>query len=204
MEKQLKAFLKGMKLNEDTISTILGAVVLIVIGALIFNYFNASRSPQISDEGLNINPTPSAQEQTPDQVELVEENGELVPKGLPTTYKVEKGDHLWSIAEKFYQSGYNWVDIAQANSLASPDMIEVGQELAIPKAAAMEPTYVAQTPTSIDGNSYTVQAGDSLWDISVRAYGDGYAWTRIYEANKAVIGNNAGIIEVGTVLSLPR
>lgn len=204
MEKQLKKMLKGMKLNEDTISTILGAVVLVVIGALIFNYFNTNRPPQISDTGLTVTPTPAPQDQKPEDVKLVEENGKMVPAGLPTTYKVVKGDHLWAIAEKFYKSGYNWTDIAAANKITKANYIEVGQELTIPKVEAKAATYISTTLETIDGTSYTTVKGDSLWNIAVRAYGDGFAWTRIYEANKAVIGTNPGLIEADVVLALPR
>lgn len=204
MEKQLKKLLKGVKLNEDTISTILGAVVLVVIGALIFNYFNSSRPPQISDTGVTITPTPISQDQTPEDVKLVEEEGKMVPAGLPTTYKVQQGDHLWSIAEKFYKSGYNWVDIASANKIKNGNLIAAGQELTIPKVAAKLETYTAKNVITIEGSSYTTGKGDSLWNIAVRAYGDGYAWTRIYEANKAIVGANPSIIEAGQVLTLPR
>lgn len=34
------------------------------------------------------------------------------------------------------------------------------------------------------GNSYTVQKGDTLWDLAVKNYGDGSKYTKIYEANK--------------------
>jgi nucleoid-associated protein YgaU len=206
MEKQLKKFLKGLKLNENTISTVLGAVVLVVIGALIFNYFNTNRPPQISDDGLSTSPTPVAsQNQKPEDVKLVEESGKMVPEGLPASYTVQKGDHLWSIAEKFYKSGYNFIDIAKANNLKNASIVEVGQTLTIPKVAARPQTYKETVKTAaIDGNSYTVAKGDSLWSISLRAYGDGFAWTRVYQANKAVIGKNPGVIEVGMVLTLTR
>ncbi len=48
-------------------------------------------------------------------------------------YKVQKGDNLWQIAVRAYQDGYQWVKIAKANKLANPNLIEVGQELIIPR-----------------------------------------------------------------------
>ena len=48
-------------------------------------------------------------------------------------YKVQKGDNLWKIAVRAYQNGYKWVEIAKANKLANPNLIEVGQELVIPR-----------------------------------------------------------------------
>lgn len=209
MEDQIQRLLKSVKFNENTISTVLGGIVLAVIGALIFNYLNTSKVGQITQNAAQTTPT-AAKVRTPDDVELVEENGKMIPKDLPTTYKVVKGDDLWHIAEKFYKSGYNWVDIAKENNLANASVIEEGMELTIPKAEAKKATYVATESTiekkeiNIDSSEYTVAKGDNLWTVAVRAYGDGYAWTRIYQANKSVIGTNPGLIEVGMKLVLPR
>ena len=54
---------------------------------------------------------------------------------------------------------------------------------------------------SIEGNTYTVQKGDTLWDISVRAYGDGYRWVEIAEANNLA---NPDLIHSGNEFVLPR
>lgn len=56
----------------------------------------------------------------------------------PVTYKqnkyiVKQGDSLGSIAEAVYGDRNAWVTIANANNLASPDLIEVGMELVIPR-----------------------------------------------------------------------
>ncbi len=53
------------------------------------------------------------------------------------------------------------------------------------------------------GDSYTVVSGDSLSKIAKNHYGDAAKWPQIYEANKAIIGNNPDLIEVGQVLTLP-
>ena len=53
------------------------------------------------------------------------------------------------------------------------------------------------------GDSYTVVSGDSLSKIAKHHYGDAAKWQQIYEANKALIGNNPDLIEVGQVLTLP-
>ena len=170
-----------------------------------FNYFSSvnTNEGQISDEAVQT-------EATPGEPVIVEENGEKVPQGLPSSYKVEKGDTLWSVAEKFYNSGYNWVDIAKENKLKNANVIEVGQELSIPKVAVKKATVLSASDSSktvvnkIDGDSYQTQKGDFLWDISVRAYGDGYGWVRIYNANEDKIGPNPNILEKGVELSIPR
>ena len=53
------------------------------------------------------------------------------------------------------------------------------------------------------GDSYTVVSGDSLSKIAKNHYGDAAKWHQIYDANKALIGNNPDLIEVGQVLTLP-
>lgn len=189
-KSRLKELLKSLKLNESTISMILGALVIIVIGALIFNYFRGVQTPV--EEALK-----------PEEIKLVEEAGKLVPEGLPIEYQVKAGDDLWKIAEKFYGSGYNWVDIAQENNLGNPNIIYVDQQLTIPRTAVIEPVAAAVTafgPT-IEGSQYVVEKGDHLWGVAVRAYGDGYQWTQLAQANNI---ENPEIISPGDVLTIPR
>lgn len=205
MDSRLKNTLKTLKLNEDTISTLLGAIVVVVIGLLVFNYFRSlNPQGQITDQAALED---DGQTATPGQVKLVEEeDGQMVPEGLPTTYTVKQGDHLWSIAESFYNSGYNWTDIASVNHLDNPSQIEVGQQLTIPKVAVKVATVSQEQTTNntIEGDAYTVVKGDHLWNIALRAYGDGFRWTDIYQANQDLIGPNPGLIEVDMTLTIPR
>jgi nucleoid-associated protein YgaU len=50
---------------------------------------------------------------------------------------------------------------------------------------------------------YTVKKGDNLWKISVQAYGTGYNWSKVYEANKAVI-KNPNLLLADTKITLPK
>ena len=127
-------------------------------------------------------------------------NGKAVPK----VYQVKEGDDLWKIAEKVYGSGYNWVDLAKANKLENPEVLFVNTKLNIPNVPVRTVTLKANQdvqPNPITGVSYTVQKGDYLWDIAVRAYGDGYKWVEIAKVNKLV---NPNLIYSGNVLKLPR
>lgn len=192
----LKKVLKELKLNENKISMVLGTLVVIVISVLLFR--NLQKSPSTSTETSTSSTSTSVEETK-------------VPEVIsPSTnmYTVKKGDTLWKIAEDTYGSGYNWVDISKANKLASNNKLLVGQELNLPQATVKKPavvelpnTGVKDTTDTIAGASYTVVKGDSLWEISVRAYGDGYKWVQVAEANKLT---NPDIIYVGSVLSLPR
>lgn len=159
---------------------VLGALVIVTIGILAVNYFKGQKGETI--------PALTTQNET------------------QKTHKVVKGDTLWAIAEANYGSGYNWVDIKEANNLKS-DIIEVGQELVLPQVAAKQPTSSAKVVATenntqtITGSTYTVVRDDSLWKIAVRAYGDGYRWVEIARENKLA---NPNLIHAGNVLSLPR
>jgi len=56
------------------------------------------------------------------------------PASVPDTYKVQSGDTLSRISEKFYGTPSRWNDIYQANRdrLSSQNALRVGQELRIP------------------------------------------------------------------------
>ena len=193
MENKLKRILKTLKINESLISTIMGGVVIVVVGVLMINYFKSINRVEDIGSGEEIA-----------NVQIVE--GEK-PDNLPITYIVEKGDNLWRIAEEFYKSGYNFVDIVAANQIADANQIEVGTELTIPQVEVRKltvSTEINKAVITIEGDSYTTVINDSLWNIAVRAYGDGYAWTKIYEANKTDIGINPNLIAKGMTLAIPR
>lgn len=204
----MRNLLKQIKLNESTISMILGAAVIIVVGLLVVNYLS------------NTNPI----ENLPDGVSTEDKN-------LPTSHVVSEGETLWDISEQYYETGYNWIDIQEANELPNANAIAEGQTLLIPDVPSRfpssaenrqtpEPTASAspeptETPVvkednltdegeevanQITGSEYTVQRGDTLWDIAVRAYGDGYKWVEIARANNLV---NPDLIHAGNVFTLP-
>lgn len=69
-------------------------------------------------------------------------------------------------------------------------------------------TEVSQPLTQVPSSEnlpaqYEIQKGDSLWSIATTAYGSGYSWTQIYQANKSVI-TNPSLINAGTVITLPK
>lgn len=183
---------------ESIVSLGLGLLVVIIAITLLFNYIN-KRNNNISVPGISTDST-----QTENSAENKEStsSGSVASTNLPTTHTVAAGESLWKIAEKYYQSGYNWVTIVKENKLANANSIEVGQKLSIPKAEKIVPPGQAvATEPAIKENEYTVIKGDDLWNVAVRAYGDGYAWPKIAQANKL---ENPNIIHPGNVLKIPR
>lgn len=144
---------------------------------------------------------------------------QVTSKILPKMYTVKTGDSLWDIAVAQYNDGYKWVEIAKANNLTNPGVLYKGTQLAIPTITG-PPTVAVATATitsapvqiaqkiqtmqpsnAITGNAYTVQKDDDLWHIAVRAYGDGYQYTKIAQANNL---SNPSLIFSGNVLTIPR
>jgi nucleoid-associated protein YgaU len=167
--------------------------------------YSASKPAVTNEAGQTA--APSASAKVGDVAVEVKDDGKKYPTELPDSYTVEKGDHLWKIAEKFYGSGYNWQDIAKENNLKNPGMLNAGQELKLPKVAVVElpSKKVAMTATAskekIEGESYIVVKGDNLWSIAVRAYGDGFKWSEIAKANEI---KHPNVIEVGQEIKLAR
>lgn len=204
MDKKLKDLLKTIKLNESMLSMFFGVVTVILIGVLVMRMYRANAPAEISSEAEQ---TEVVTEKIGDVVVEKLEDGTKVPAELPEKVTVERGQHLWAIAEKYYGSGYNYVDIAKANNLSNASQLEVGQELVLPKVAVKEigSVKVAKPETEvankIEGETYKVAKGDHLWNIALRAYGDGYKWAEIAKINGI---SHPNYIEVGQELKLPR
>lgn len=60
---------------------------------------------------------------------------------------------------------------------------------------------------SLKGGSYTVQEGDTLWEIAEGRYGSGFEWHKILDANKDKVGfladGSQALIRIGDTLNLP-
>lgn len=201
METKLKQLLKTIKLNESLLSMIFGMVTVILIGVLVMRMYSASK-PTLTPEAEK---TEIVSEKVGEVAVETKEDGKQYPTELAEKVTVAKGDNLWKIAEKQYGSGYNWVDIAKENNLKNASQINEGQELKLPKTAVrvVEQPKVAQMTTlpAIESDRYTVVKGDHLWNIAVRAYGDGYKWVEIAKLNEIT---RPSYIEVGQVLKLAR
>jgi len=157
---------------------VLGAVVIVVVGVLIANYFKDRKIGSLPAGGENKTETTVSQ-----------------------TYLVSKGDNLWKIAEKVTGSAYNWVEIAKENNIENPGLIYEGQEFTITPKGEISGVKTNVEQQSISGATYEVQKGDNLWNIALRAYGDGYKWSEIARENKLVHPN---LIHSGNILVLPR
>lgn len=219
-----------IKTNQSKLSMVLGILIVLVIGILLFNYFQKGKD--------NLGPAQQTQQE------------DVSADSLPGKYTVKEGDTLFLIAEKYYKDGNKFSEIAKSNNLANVDAIEKGQVLEIPKLSeevaqaslqvspiasvapspsespsaspsellseSPSPTPSSQLETSGTGtgggdtttwgpsiheNTYTVVEGDWLSKIAGRAYGDVFAYSKIASANNI---QNPDLIYPGQILKLPR
>ena len=105
---------------------------------------------------------------------------------VPTTYTVEKGDSLYSIARRF---GVTVNDLKNANSLTS-NLLSVGQVLIIP-------TDESNTPINPSYTTYTVKMGDSLWSIANR-------FGTTVDTIKSLNNLTSNLLSIGQVLQIPN
>ncbi|MDO8498855.1 MAG: LysM domain-containing protein [bacterium] len=182
--------------NQSYLNLILGLLIILVAGVLVFNYLKKSE-PSLGP----------AQETTAEETQK-----DVKPEDLPGKYTVKTGDTLFRIAEAYYKDGWKFAQIAAVNKLVNADIIGVGQILEIPKVEEEKAELAGSTGTGgatnstiwgdkIEGDTYTVEEGDWLSKIAGRAYGDILAFDKIAKANNIT---NPDIIEPGTILKIPR
>lgn len=190
--------------NQSKVSLVLGALIILVIGVLIFNYFNKNKA--------SLGPAQQTQKEE-----------DVSPDKLPGKYTVREGDTLFIIAEKYYADGQKFSEIVKANNLIDADQIEAGQIIELPRLPMQEAQASLQSPSPsiqpqeeslgtgggnttiwgdrIEGDTYTVAEDDWLSKIAGRAYGDIMTFDKIAKANNISDPNH---IEPGMVLTIPR
>lgn len=98
---------------------------------------------------------------------------------------------------KQYKSfGTKTVKLKEPEKPADPPKQEPASTVEEPREEVNSPAPVEQPKT------YTVQTGDCLWTIAKYFYGDGSAWSKIYNANRDKIAN-PNLIYTGQVFVIP-
>jgi len=116
-----------------------------------------------------------------------------------TTYKVEKGDTLYSISKKYQLTV---AELRAANNLSDKDVLKAGQKLTIPEAdistaAALSSTKQVETKSKVSKTTtYTVVKGDTLYGIARK---NGMTVPELLSLNN--LDNNA-VIKIGQKLKI--
>lgn len=103
------------------------------------------------------------------------------PSGDFEIYTVQKGDSLYKIANQFDVS---IDDIIELNKLGTTSL-SINQQLLIPKKS------------SISGNTYTVQKGDSLYSIALKN-------NVTVDDLKSINNLTSNVLSIGQVLTIPN
>ena len=186
------------KIRENYLSIALGLLVLLVAVSIVF---------RANDTML----TKKSKE--------VAEEAQKAAQLAGREYVVKKGESVSSIARDQLGSLDQTQAIVDANKLENPERIEVGQKLILPDVENGESEIDEQvagtnegdlngagvTTTApggkITGDTYTVQKGDTLFNIAIRAYNNGNMMYTIMRANGL---RSVNYIEAGWTLKLPR
>lgn len=119
------------------------------------------------------------------------------------SYKIEVGDTLAQIANKFYGNPHAWRRIANYNHIANPHLIQVGKTLQLPQVRK-EQHYAEKTTrqkaSPKEKLTVTVKRGDTLSTIAERTLGSARAWRSIWQQNRNLL-NNPNHLRIGQVLS---
>ncbi len=127
-----------------------------------------------------------------------------LPPDQYTDYVVKAGDTFESIAAAWFGDRNKHSLIAIANPYKESSRLTIGEVLRLPPKTTELRIDIPAATTSGGPSVYTVRSGDTLGKIAQAAYGKASLWTRIYEANRAVIGENPANLKVGMQLEIPR
>jgi nucleoid-associated protein YgaU len=128
------------------------------------------------------------------------------PAAGSTQYTIKSGDTLEGIARAQMGDGQKWQLIAAANPGLDPKALKIGQKITIPASTATASKDKAAAPagsSTAAPNTYTVQKGDTLIELSRKFYGNDAEWKRILEANATTLKGDAKAIAPGMKLVIP-
>lgn len=113
------------------------------------------------------------------------------------TYTTVVGDTLSSIAQHVYGDANRWPEIYAANKAvigSDPGVLFAGKVLTIPDKHDAGQGFTW----------YTVQPGDTLYDIGMHVSGgDANYWRTLHEANRDIIGDDPKNLQAGTRIRIP-
>jgi nucleoid-associated protein YgaU len=128
--------------------------------------------------------------------------------GGARTHVVKAGDTYSKISAAVYGNSKYYAQIEKANPNVDPTRLKPGMTITIPAIDTAKPagsTPAASAEKAVDPKSeYKVQPNDNLYTISMRLYGKADRVEKIYELNKATIGDDMARLKVDMVLKLPE
>ncbi len=160
---------------------------------------------------------PAPMQSSPEATANLNAANRLAPAG---TYVVQRGDSFWSICFKFYGTPkycreleeYNRIRWRWLNPGASQEyVLHVGDVIELPSVQVLEQLARAAAPSqqvqtgqsSLPGDCYVVQPGDTLSGIARRFLSDAGRWIEIYKLNRHIL-TDPNYLRPGMELRLPQ
>jgi nucleoid-associated protein YgaU len=104
--------------------------------------------------------------------------------------KIQPGDSLWRLAQRYFGSGSRWKRLAALNpQLANPSRILVGEWIHVPAEHKQHAHQVV------------IQPGDTLWKVAQTALGSPVALNCIAQANPQI--QSVNLVRAGETLTVP-
>lgn len=180
---------KGVKLLIFGIVGLL-AVIILVMGAIVIG--NSSNNNQDKNEISLENNLPENFEENenikPEDIQIVEPI--IEPEEIKGTTGTINGDGVTTEITGHSDKGFLKTKQTQEQIIQSGSWIATDYE-----------------HKDIESNTYIVQLGDTLWEISEAFYGNGFDWVNILGANSDSIGflpdGSQSLIIPGQILMLP-
>ncbi len=179
--------------------------ILILLAIVLMVSCAKKAAPQVEpkpDDTAVVETTPPADEGIvvePFSVDRGE--GTVVPGFVEEPYMIRRGDYLSKIAKNEFGDWRKWREIYDHNRDmigANPDLIYPYRFLQLLKAATVA------KECQVEFYSYTIESGDTPWNMAQNVYGDELSWIIIYMDNQDLIDRNGGIIYPGMVFQLRK
>ncbi len=119
---------------------------------------------------------------------------EAAPVTPASTYTVQRGDNLWTLAKR---NDISVRELTAANNLSADAIIRVGQVLVIPGKAPDPATSMSAAEADANAITYTIQSGDTLGRIASR---HGVTVAQL----KAFNNLRSDMVRAGDTLSIPE
>ena len=193
------AWVKILRLASDRVTLpvvrrlVDGAVVTVLVVNLMARAAPASAAPISSSTSAVIMSAGATPQSSP---ERPPEDSEA----RTIQYTVQPGDTLWTIAERFYGTGFEYGRLVRANAgRPMPDGSRFTRTGVIQPGWTILAPLPSEAIEEVDGQIYyVVEDEDTLRGVAARLLGDEEAWVQIFEANR-----DAARLPNGRVLTRP-
>ena len=177
-----------------------------ILLALIFMVSCAKKAvpqvePKPDDTAITETTTPTDEGIVVEPFNVDRGEGTVVPGLVEEPYMIKRGDYLSKIAKNEYGDWRKWREIYDHNRDMigdNPDRIYPYRFLQLLKAATIA------KDCQVEFYSYTIESGDTPWNMARNIYGDELAWIIIYMDNQDLVDRNGGIIYPGMVFQLRK